>query len=163
VLLLRRQLAVRRLRETYRLVVILAVIGILELSDYLRASGTHLSGKIAVALVGSAILAAVMGALRAITVRVWRGDGDQLLRKGTWLTAVLWVVALAAHLGFDALVAGGISGKNGNVGEATIALYLAVSFGAQQVILLSRAARLEAAGQLGFEPPAGGALTGDRP
>jgi hypothetical protein len=54
---------------------------------------------------------------------VWRENG-QLLRKGTWLTAVLWILSLAAHLGYDELVAGHITGKNGgNVGDATVLLY----------------------------------------
>ena len=60
-------------------------------------------------------------------------------------------VAVAAHLGLDAWVAGGISGKHGNVGDATIALYLAVSFGVQQLVLLNRAEREEAAGRLPAE------------
>lgn len=152
-LLLYRQLAVRRLRETYRLVVIVAILGVLEFGRYLSASGTHIGAKVAVALVGSAILASVLGVLRAVTVRVWRGDGGQLLRKGTWLTAVLWVVALAAHLGLDELVAGGTNGKSGNVGDATILLYLAVSLGVQQVVLLRRAARLDTLGKLEYAPP----------
>lgn len=151
-LVIYRQLAVRRVRENYRLVLILAVIGVLELSRFLSSTGSHLDGKIALALVGSGVLAAVMGALRALTVRLWRGEDGQLLRKGTWLTAVLWLVAVAAHLGLDALVAGGISGQHGNVGDATIALYLAVSFGFQQAVLLQRAKREEAAGRLPADP-----------
>jgi hypothetical protein len=150
--LLYRQLIVRRLRETYRVVVIFAIIGVLELSRYLSASGTHIGGKVAVALVGSAVLAAVMGVLRALTVRIWRGDASQLFRQGTWLTAVLWLVAVAAHLGLDALVAGGSGGTGGNIGDASIALYLAVSLGVQQVVLLRRAERLEAAGRLADSP-----------
>lgn len=82
-LVIYRQLAVRRVRENYPLVLILAVIGVVELSRFLSSSGLHLSGKIALALVGSAVLAAVMGVLRALTVRIWRDDGGQLLRKGT--------------------------------------------------------------------------------
>jgi hypothetical protein len=139
-LVIYRQLAVRRVRENYRLVIILAIIGILELSNFLSANGHSISGgKITVALVGSAILAAVMGLVRALTVKIWRGDDGQLLRRGTWLTGVLWVVAIALHLGFDALVAGGFTTKGPNIGNATIVLYLAVTFGAQQVVLLRRA------------------------
>jgi hypothetical protein len=79
---------------------------------------------------------------------VWRENG-QLLRKGTWLTAALWVVAVAAHLGYDYLVAGHIAGKNGgNVGDATILPYLVVTLTVQRFLLLNRGARQEAAGQL---------------
>lgn len=155
VLVVYRQLAVRRVRESYRLVLILAVVGVVELSRFLSSTGTHIGGTVALALVGSAILAAGMGVLRALTVRLWRGDDGQLLRRGTWLTAVLWLVAVAAHLGLDALVAGGAGGKQGSIGNATIALYLAVSFGVQQLVLLNRAQRQEAAGTVpASEPPA---------
>jgi hypothetical protein len=144
---LTRQLTVRRLRENYRLPLILAVIGVVELARFLHGH-PHDDGSIAAALAGSAVLATVMGVIRALTVRVWR-EGGQLLRKGTWLTAVLWVVAVAAHLGLDYLIAGQVSGTTGgNVGNATILLYLAVSFAAQQVVSLQRAQRQEASGQL---------------
>lgn len=142
--ILYRQLAVRRVRDSYRLVIILAVIGVLELSRFLGRTGAHVSsGKIALALAGSAILAAGMGVLRAMTVRLWRGEDNQLLRKGTWLTATLWLVAVAAHLALDALVAGGAADKKGSIGNATIVLYLAVSFGVQQMVLLKRAERAQ--------------------
>jgi len=104
-LLLRRQLATRRLSESYRLSVILAVIGIVEFADFLKGHPSD-DGGIAAAVVGSLVIAAVFGAVRALTVQVWRGEGGHLLRKGTWLTAVLWVLSLAAHLGYDDLVAG---------------------------------------------------------
>lgn len=150
--ILYRQLSVRRVRESYRLVIILAVIGVLELSRFLGSpAGSHLGGgKIAVALAGSAVLAAGMGVLRALTVRLWRGGDGQLLRKGTWLTATLWVAAVAAHLALDALVAGSVGGKKGDIGNATIALYLAVSFGVQQAVMLRRAERAETSSR----PPA---------
>jgi hypothetical protein len=81
-----------------------------------------------------------------MTVRIWR-EGGQLLMRGTWLTAVLWVVAVAAHLGYDYLVVGG--GKNaGSVGNATILLYLMVSLTIQRFVMLTRAQRLEMTGQV---------------
>ena len=73
---------------------------------------------------------------------------------------MLWVVAFAAHLGYDYLVAGDVTGKNGgnvgnatillylNVGNATILLYLVVSLAIQRFIMLARAARQDAAGQV---------------
>lgn len=131
---------------------ILAILGVLQLSHYLSAS-THVSGKVTLALVGSALLAIVMGAVRALTVSVWRGNDGQLLRKGTWLTGVLWVVAVAAHLGLDEWVAGSGSSKSGSVADASILLYLAVSFGVQQAVLLRRAQLQEAAGQVPSSEP----------
>ena len=148
-----RQLTVRRLRENYRLMIILAIIGVVEFVDFLNGH-PHNDSRIIAAVVGSLVLAAVLGAARAPTVRVWRGQDGQLLRKGTWLTAVLWVVAFAAHLGYDYLVAGHVTGKNGgNVGNATIVLYLVVSLTVQQYIMLARASRQDAAGQIPASEP----------
>jgi hypothetical protein len=146
-LVLSRQLMTRRLSESYRLSVILAVIGIVEFVQFLNGH-PHDDGGIAAAVAGSLVLAAAFGAARAPTIRVWRENG-QLLRKGTWLTAALWIAAIAAHLGYDYLVAGHITGKNGgNVGDATILLYLVVSLTVQRFVLLNRIARQEASGQV---------------
>jgi hypothetical protein len=152
VLFLGIQLRTRRLSESYRLSIILVVIGIVEFANFLKGHPNH-DGGIAAALVGSLVIAAVFGAIRALTVRVWRENG-QLLRKGTWITAVLWILSLAAHLGYDDLVAGHITGKNGgNVGDATVLLYLVVTLTIQRFILLNRVSRQEAAGQLQAEGP----------
>jgi hypothetical protein len=53
--------------------------------------------------------------------------------------ALLGSLALAVHLGYDALVAG--PGRD-NVGAATIVLYLAVSLAIQRLIVRLRAQRL---------------------
>jgi len=146
------QLRTRLLRENYRLPLILAVIGIIQFVTFLNGHPHH-DGSILAAVAGSLVIAAVMGAVRVPTVQVWRQDG-QLLRKGTWLTAVLWVISLAAHLGYDYLVAGHATGKNGgNVGDATVLLYLVVTLAVQRYLLLTRAARREAAGQLTADGP----------
>jgi hypothetical protein len=146
------QLATRQLRENYRLPLILAVIGIIQFVTFLNGHPHH-DGAIVAAVAGSLVIAAVMGAVRVPTVKVWRQDGV-LLRKGTWLTAVLWVISLAAHLGYDYLVAGHATGKNGgNVGDATVLLYLVVTLAVQRYLLITRAARQEAAGQLAGDGP----------
>jgi hypothetical protein len=151
-LVLSRQLVTRRLSESYRLSVILAVIGIVEFVNFLNGHPRD-DGGIAAAVVGSLVLAAGFGAARALTVRVWRENG-QLLRRGTWLTALLWIASLAAHLGYDYLVAGHVTGKNGgNVGNATIILYLVVTLTVQRFILLNRVTRQEAAGQIPLGEP----------
>src|ERR1700761_8175551 len=92
VLLLSRQLTTRPLSENYRLPVILGVIGLIEFVNFLDGH-PHDDGGIAAAVIGSLVLAAVFGAARALTVRVWRDNG-QLLRRGNWLTAALWVLAV---------------------------------------------------------------------
>jgi hypothetical protein len=150
-LLLSRQLTTRPLSENYRLPVIFGIIGVIEFVNFLDGR-PHDDGGIAAAVIGSLVLAAVFGAVRALTVRVWRAGG-QLLRKGSWLTAVLWILALAAHLGYDYLVAGHVAGRDGaDVGDATILLYLVVSLTVQRFVLLSRVARQEAAGDVPAAP-----------
>ena len=151
-LFLSRQLVARRLSESYRLSIILAVIGIVEFANFLSGHPDDDAG-IAAAVVGSLVIAAVFGAVRALTVQVWRENG-QLLRKGTWLTAVLWILSLAAHLGYDDLVAGHVTGKNGgNVGDATVILYLVVTLTIQRFVLLNRVARQEASGEIPADRP----------
>ncbi|HEX4834515.1 MAG TPA: hypothetical protein VH478_25870 [Trebonia sp.] len=152
VLLVVRQLQTRTLRENYRISVILGIIGLVEFVRFLGTStARHNESKIVIAVVGSLVLAAVLGAVRALTVRVWRDPGGPLLRKGTWLTALLWVVALGVHLGYDYLVIGG--GKDGDAtGNATILLYLVISLTIQRFVLLTRVSRMESRGQFGRGP-----------
>jgi energy-coupling factor transporter transmembrane protein EcfT len=152
-----RQLSVRRLRENYRLSIILGIIGIVEFVNFLKA---HTTGEthIVEAVAGSLVLAAVLAVPRALTVRIWR-QGDQLMIRGGWLTAALWVIAVALHYGYDYLVAG--SGKDGdNVGSATVLLYLVVSLTVQRFIMLTRAQRLTASGQMEARPAGPGATIG---
>ena len=149
-LVLYRQLATRRLTESYRLSVILFIVGVVEFAGFLKGHPGDPGGIIA-AVAGSLILAAVFGVARAVTVRVWRQNG-QLMRQGTWLTAVLWILAVAAHYGYDDLVAGHITGKNGSsVGNATVLLYLVISLTVQQFVLLARVKRQDAAGEVPTE------------
>jgi hypothetical protein len=143
-LLIYRQLRSRPVNASgLRLVAILAVIGVVQAYSFLDK---HHSGTVTyAALGGSLALAAVFGALRAATVRVWL-QGGQPWTKGNWVTAVLWVIALAAHLGYDALVTPG-RGSSG-LGAATVVLYLAVSLGIQRVITQQRANRLQPGGSM---------------
>jgi len=121
-----------------RLIAILAIIGVVETADFMQkyhgGTGTY------AALGGSLVLAAVFGVLRAGTVRLWSQDG-QVWMKGNWLTAGLWIIAIAAHLGYDALVAHG-HGSSGSIGTATVVLYLAVSLGVQRLVAQFRASRM---------------------
>jgi hypothetical protein len=149
-LVLFRQLATRRLSESYRMSIIFGVIGAVQFADFLKGHPGN-PGGITAAVVGSLVLAGVFGVARAITVRVWR-QGGLLMRKGTWITAILWIVAVAAHYGYDDLVAGHITGKNGSsVGNATVLLYLMISLTVQQFVLLARVKRQDAAGEVPTE------------
>ena len=132
------QLVPRPLRGDYRAPAILAAIGLFDAWSYLR---DHHGASLVPALAGSLVLAAVSGAVRAPSVRLWVKDG-QIWRRGTWLTAVLWVASLAAHVGYDALVTHG--NADAGVAGATILLYFAVSQAVQRLLLSARAARGQA-------------------
>jgi hypothetical protein len=141
-LLIYRQLRTRPVNASgLRIIAILGIIGVIETAQFLQKN--HAGPGTYAAIGGSLVLAAVFGGLRASTVRLWLQDG-QPWSKGNWLTAALWVVALAAHLGYDALVAHGHG--DSNVGAATVVLYLAVSLGIQRVIVQLRANRLQPGG-----------------
>lgn len=137
-LLVYRQLRARPLRANPRLLVILLVVGLVETYAYF-GHGKHSISAAAVALIGSLVLAAVFGAVRAFTVRIWQQDGQPWV-QGNVLTAALWVVALAAHLGFDYLV--GQHKDVGDIGNATVVLYLVASLGVQRVVMTYRAQRM---------------------
>jgi hypothetical protein len=136
-LLVYRQLQVRPVRANFRLPLILAVIGVIELTQFLKTD--HHTGTVFAALAGSLVLAAITGAIRAMTVRVWIQAG-QALRQGTWITALLWVVSLGVHLGYDYLVDG--KGPQSGLGTASLTLYFAVTYTIQRFILQAKAQRL---------------------
>jgi hypothetical protein len=136
-LILYRQMQVRPVRQNYRLPLMLAVIGVVELTQFLKHE--HHTGTVIAALAGSLVLAAITGAIRAATVHVWINAG-QALRQGTWLTAVLWIVSLGLHLGYDYLVDG--KGDLAGLGSASLTLYFAVTYAIQRVILQARAQRI---------------------
>jgi hypothetical protein len=133
-----RQLRARPLRMSQRLLLILLLLGAIETYDYFE-HGKHSASAAAVALVGSLVLAAVFGAVRAFTVRIWEQDGQPWV-QGNLLTAALWVVAVAAHLGFDYLV--GQHKDIRDIGNATVVLYLVASLGVQRVVMFYRAQRM---------------------
>ncbi len=142
-LLIFRNLRARPVRQSsQRLYLILGVIGVIQTFQYL--GNHHVPVTTATAgLAGSLVLAAVFGAIRAATVRVWMKDG-QPWTQGNVLTAVLWIIALGAHLGYDAVL--GMHKDISGLGDATVLLYLVVSLAVQWMIVQARAARLDPAG-----------------
>ena len=152
-LLIYRQLAARPVNSSaLRLIAILVIIGIFQTYQFLSKGHDH--PLTFAALAGSLVLAAIFGALRAGTVRVWLQDG-QAWSQGNWLTATLWIASLVAHLAYDVLLVHGPGARG--LGTATIVLYLAVTLGFQRVLVLRRAQRLQLAG-----PAAPGDLGGPR-
>jgi hypothetical protein len=149
--LLSRQVRTRLLKESYKVPVILGIVGLAEFGAFVMGGGQQFAsflkgqrslatipdGRIVItAVAGSLVLAAVMGALRAPTIRLWR-QGGQVWRRGTWLTVILWIVSIGVHLGYDAFIARG-TGKAG-VGDATMLLFFAASLTVQRWMLNSRA------------------------
>jgi hypothetical protein len=154
-LVLLRQVKPRPLGGNAVLVIVLGVLGLAETGaflfgtqqfvSFLKGHSHHLTlavpggGAMVAAAVGSLVLATVTGALRAPSVRLWR-QGGQVWRKGTALTVALWLVSLALHLGYDAMVARGKA--DAGFGAATMLLYFAVSLATQNAVLSARAWRL---------------------
>jgi len=140
-LLVFRQLQSRPVRGNQRLLLILLVASLVETSYGLER--VHIGPATVAALAGSLVIAAVFGALRAFTVRIWMQDGQPWVR-GSLLTAALWVVALAAHLGYDYLV--GQDKSMAQLGTATLLLYLVASLGVQRLVVAYRVQRMEPTG-----------------
>jgi UDP-N-acetylmuramyl pentapeptide phosphotransferase/UDP-N-acetylglucosamine-1-phosphate transferase len=96
-LLIYRQLRTRPVNASgLRIVAIIGAIGLIETYQFLQH---HHAGAVTyAALLGSLALAAGFGVPRAATVRIWLQDG-QPWSRGSWITAGLWIVALAVHPG----------------------------------------------------------------
>jgi hypothetical protein len=163
-LLIVRQVRPQPLSTGFTVPVILAVIGLAEFGVLLEGSGAemakvlkgqrsftfpHDTGVLVAGLAGSLVIAAIGASVRARTFTLWRQDG-QVWRKGGTLTVVLWVASLAAHLGYDAVVAR--DSALSDLGEGTLLIYFAVTLSLQRVILAARAAKLPAAEPEDSEP-----------
>ncbi|MBN9619480.1 MAG: hypothetical protein J0H43_07075 [Actinobacteria bacterium] len=143
VLLVVRQLQPRPAREdsSLRLMAILAIVGVVELGSAVKKAHEHAISASAVALlVAGLVIGAVFGAVRAMTVHIWRDESGAAWRRGTAVTAVLWVVSLGVHLLGDALL-DHVSSVKG-LGTSSILLYLAITLGVQREIVRMRAARI---------------------
>jgi hypothetical protein len=138
--LIARQIRPRRARETsgLRIGAILGVIGLFEISGAIKG---HTLGAGTVAwLIGSLLVGGTLGAARAATVTIWRASDGTAWRKGTVLTAILWLVSLGAHLAMEVGIDG--STKIAGLGAASLLLYLAVTLGVQLEVVRQRAAKL---------------------
>ncbi|HEY1627044.1 MAG TPA: hypothetical protein VGG16_24940 [Streptosporangiaceae bacterium] len=136
--ILYRQLQAQPAKADLRLPVILAVLGIVDLSSFLGQHGHH-PGYVFAALAGSFILAVVFAAVRASTMHIWVNNG-QAWRKGNLLTAVLWIVSLGVHLGYDYLVDG--RGALAGLGAASLTMYFAITLTVQRLMVQARARRI---------------------
>jgi hypothetical protein len=148
ILVLLRQVRVRPVPRVFqpRLPVVIGVIGLLEMFSY--AGSHHVSSAAWLWVAGTLVVGALgVGALRGLSMRVWKGDG-WVLRQGGAITMALWLVSLLVHFAGDA--GQGHAGAAGLEG-ASFLLYLGVTLCAQYYVVYRRALPLW--GQLG--PDAG--------
>ena len=138
-----RQLQPREVREDspYRLMLVLAVIGVVDLIGF--AGDHHVTAVAWTLLAASLVIGAFFGVMRGALVHIWRRDGV-LVRQGNAVTVVLWVVGLGVHVLVDLLI-NGVDRSASGVGANAILLYLGVALAAQRVVTLSRAHHLAAA------------------
>lgn len=121
----------RQVRTRFAFPVILIVLGVFSVEAFVR-SRTFDVGE-SLTLAASLLLDAVLlSAVRAYTVHLWLEDGA-VWRRGTWLTVVLWLVGIAAHVGPDALAGAGTS---------TYLLYFGLALLTQRFVIGLRAARV---------------------
>lgn len=148
-LVIYRQVSVRPVRAS-RLWLILAAVGVVELASY----GQHnkLAPLAVAALAGSLVVGAVLGGVRAVTVRIWYRDGVPV-RQGTWVTVLLWLVSVGIHLGAGAL----LSGPTRTLLEVGTLLYLGVTLGTQQLVIGAQARRIGSVEPAGAPQRAGAA------
>ena len=136
VVVLLRQIRVRAVPRVYRprLPVIIGVIGLIGMLSY--AGDHHVSGSAWGWVLGTMLVGAVgLGALRALSMRVWAGNG-WVVRQGTAVTMALWLVSLLVH--FAAGTGGNQTGAVGLEG-ASFLLYLGLTLGVQGSLVHRRA------------------------
>lgn len=126
---LKRQLAVRPVREHSRLPIALLGVGALETISYAHQFG--ISARDGTVLAVSAFLGVVLAICRGYTVRLWT-SGSATMRQGSYWTAALWIIALGQHLAADTVL-------DDNLAAVTLLAYLGLSLLAQRITLLHRA------------------------
>lgn len=114
-------------RQLVVLPLFLAALGVVNLNQHPPASAA--AGG---ALAASVIIAVVLGIARGITTRVWWADGV-LLRKGTVITLVLWVVSIGLRLLIGLVARRGGVPLSVTTGE--IPLFLGVTLAAQNLVI----------------------------
>jgi hypothetical protein len=124
-----------------RLAGVLGVVGVVQLASAATAHPVPPLGWVLL-LLGLAIGAA-LGAVRARSVHLWVRDGV-VWTQGYAMTAALWVVGIAAHVGLD-LLARAIVPDAETVNAASVLLFVALSLGVQGVVTAQRARALTGA------------------
>jgi len=105
---------------------VLGLINLVSFSDAHHPSQSNYFWVLATLVVGALLL----GAVRALTVRIWTSN-SWIVRQGTWLTMALWALSLVLHF-----VAGAGAG---NLEASSFLLYLGVTYGVQNYVVHRRA------------------------
>ncbi|MFC8732946.1 hypothetical protein ACFT5B_10840 [Luteimicrobium sp. NPDC057192] len=126
--------------SSFRVPVILAAVGPYETASFVRDAAP--SSGVPVGVVALLVLGVVVGgalaAVRGYQMRVWRDTDGTVVRQGTALTVLLWLVAIAAHLGIDVAI-DHVSHPLAGLGSVSLVLYLGVVLGIQGLVVQHRA------------------------
>lgn len=131
IFVLLRQIRAVPVPRTYtpRLPVVLGLIGLFTIASY-TGDHHHIAASAWGWVVGTLVVGAIgLGALRAVSMRLWESNG-WVVRLGGAATMALWLVTLIVHF-----VGAGASG----LVEASFLLYLGLTLGVQQYVLVRRA------------------------
>ncbi len=131
--------------SSLRVPVILAAVGLYETTSFVRdaapSSGVPV-GAVALLVLG-VVVGGALAAVRGCQMRVWRDADGTVVRQGSAVTVLLWLLAIAAHLGIDVAI-DRVSHPLAGLGSASLVLYLGVVLGIQSLVEQHRA-RLVAA------------------
>lgn len=123
--------------------VIFMLVGLIELVSYLGPRSMP-AGAVG-ALVASFAIGLALSVVRAFTVRLWFQDA-RLWRQGTWITVLLWLVAVGIHLADETLIVH--EGGPRDAGQASMLLYLGGSLLVQTLVLRRRAQAMVAVARM---------------
>jgi len=144
--ILSRQVQKRPVRaSSLRVPVILAAVGLYEATSFVKdaAPASGVPASVLALLVLGVVVGGALAAVRGVQMRVWRDADGTVVRQGTGLTVLLWLVAIAAHLGIDVLI-DHVSHELSGLGSASLLLYLGVVLAIQGLVVQRRAQLLPA-------------------
>lgn len=141
-LVLWRQLATRRVRDGYRIPLIMGILGIAATGQLIGSRPLH--AGLALSFVLGLAVSFALAKPRADSLRVWRTADGTLMRRGTWRTLLWWVAVFAARLAIGAVVpvlVGVPRAEASAFSSVSILVSVAATLAAQQWFLQRRIAR----------------------
>ncbi|GEK28997.1 hypothetical protein [Furfurilactobacillus siliginis] len=128
-LVLKRQLTPQVIRLNLTTYLFLIVFGAASVADAFKHHQLHVTSGITWFILGSLISAILFGYLRTLSYHLWV-EGGLVMRQGTWVTIVLWVIGLSIH---------GIADTAWHGSNATLVLYLGITLLVQRGCVWLRA------------------------